>query len=136
MTKDARKICVVTGTRAEYSLLYWLLMRLKQDPQVTLQLVVTGAHLSPEFGSTYKVLEKDGFEISAKVEMLLSSDTRVGTAKSIAQATSGLAETFDRLHPEIIVLCGDRYEMLAAAQAALILGLPIAHIAGGDVGDR
>ena len=127
-----RKICVVTGTRAEYGLLYWLMKEIQADEDLELQIIATGAHLSPEFGLTYKVIESDGFEIDEKVEMLLSSDTAVGITKSLGLATIGFADAYDRLKPDIVVLLGDRYEMLAAAQAALIIGLPIAHIAGGD----
>jgi UDP-N-acetylglucosamine 2-epimerase (non-hydrolysing)/GDP/UDP-N,N'-diacetylbacillosamine 2-epimerase (hydrolysing) len=133
MGNPRSKVCVVTGSRAEYSLLYWLLRRLEADQEIDLQLVVTGAHLAPEFGLTYKIIEADGFAISDKVEMLLASDSRVATAKSLALATAGLADSFSRLQPDLIVLCGDRYEMLAAAQAALVLAIPVAHIAGGDV---
>jgi UDP-N-acetylglucosamine 2-epimerase (non-hydrolysing)/GDP/UDP-N,N'-diacetylbacillosamine 2-epimerase (hydrolysing) len=127
-----RKICVVTGTRAEYGLLYWLMKEIQADEDLELQIIATGAHLSPEFGLTYKVMEADGFEIDEKIEMLLSSDTAVGITKSLGLATIGFADAYDRLKPDIVVLLGDRYEILAAAQAALIIGLPIAHIAGGD----
>ena len=127
-----RKIGVVTGTRAEYGLLYWLMKEIQADEDLELQIIATGAHLSPEFGLTYKVIEEDGFKIDEKVEMLLSSDTAVGITKSLGLATIGFADAYDRLKPDIVVLLGDRYEILAAAQVALIIGLPIAHIAGGD----
>lgn len=127
------KICVVTGTRAEYGLLYWVLKEIQQDPNLELQLIVTGMHLSPEFGLTYKTIEEDGFTIDAKVEMLLSSDTPVGIAKSIGLGVIGFADALSRLNPDIMVLPGDRYEILAAAQAALVARVPVAHIAGGDV---
>jgi len=127
-----RRICVVTGTRAEYGLLLPLLQALKVDPAFELQLIATAAHLSPEFGLTYRIIEEDGFAIDAKVEMLLSSDTPVGIAKSIGLGTIGFADAFDRLRPDLLVLLGDRFEILAAAQAALIARLPIAHIGGGD----
>ncbi|QMV41703.1 UDP-N-acetylglucosamine 2-epimerase [Cohnella cholangitidis] len=127
-----RKICVVTGTRAEYGLLYWLLKELEAEPTVELQLIVSGMHLSPEFGSTYKFIEQDGFIINEKIEMLLSSDTPVGITKSIGLAVLSFAECLDRLKPDILVLAGDRYEILAAAQAALIAQIPIAHLFGGD----
>lgn len=128
-----RKICVVTGSRAEYGLLYWLMKEIQADPDLQLQVVATGMHLSPEFGLTYKVIESDGFTLDAKVEMLLSSDTPVGIAKSMGLGVIGFAEALDRLRPDILVLLGDRYEILAAAQAALVARIPIAHIAGGDV---
>jgi UDP-N-acetylglucosamine 2-epimerase (non-hydrolysing)/GDP/UDP-N,N'-diacetylbacillosamine 2-epimerase (hydrolysing) len=127
-----RKICVVTGTRADYGLLYWLLKEIKNEPALELQIIATGMHLSPEFGSTYKIVEEDGFIIDAKVEMLLSSDTPVGITKSIGLATIGFADALDRLRPDIIVLLGDRFEILAAAQAALAARIPVAHIHGGE----
>lgn len=127
-----RKICVVTGTRAEYGLLYWLLKEIQEDPELELQLVVTGAHLSPEFGLTYRQIENDGFDIVEKVEMLLSSDSPIGVTKSLGLATIGFADALNRLKPDILVLLGDRYEILAAAQAAMIARIPIAHISGGE----
>lgn len=128
-----RKICVVTGTRAEYGLLYWLLKEIQADANLQLQLIVTGMHLSPEFGLTWKTIEEDGFVIDAKVEMLLSSDTPVGIAKSIGLGVIGFADALARLQPDILVVLGDRFEILAAAQAALIAGIPVAHIHGGEV---
>lgn len=127
-----RKICVVTGTRAEYGLLYWLMKIVQADPELELQIIVTGMHLSPEFGLTYKTIENDGFSIDAKVEMLLSSDTPVGIAKSIGLGVIGFADALDRLKPDILVLLGDRFETLAAAQAALVARVPMAHLFGGD----
>jgi UDP-hydrolysing UDP-N-acetyl-D-glucosamine 2-epimerase len=128
----ARRICVVTGTRAEYGLLYWVLEEIARAPALDLGILVTGAHLSPEFGLTYRDIEADGFRIDAKVEMLLSSDSAVGIAKSLALGVAGCAEAFDRMRPDLLLMCGDRYEVLAAAQAALIAKIPVAHIAGGD----
>lgn len=127
-----RKVCVVTGTRAEYGLLYWLMREIKDDPELDLQIIATGMHLSPEFGLTYRVIEEDGFAIDEKVEMLLSSDSPVGITKSLGLGVIGFADALDRLRPNIIVLLGDRYEILAAAQAALIARIPIAHIHGGE----
>lgn len=129
---NKRKICVVTGTRADYGLLYWLMKEIQADKDLELQIIATGAHLSPEFGLTYKAIEKDGFIINEKVEMLLSSDTAIGISKSLGLATIGFADTYDRLKPDMIVLLGDRYEILAAAQSALIARIPVSHIAGGD----
>lgn len=127
-----RKICVVTGTRAEYGLLYWLMKEIQSDEELALQIIATGQHLSPEFGLTYKNIEADGFAINAKVEMLLSSDSPVGIAKSIGLGTAGFADVLDRLKPDIMVLLGDRFEALSAAQAAMVLRIPIAHIHGGE----
>jgi UDP-N-acetylglucosamine 2-epimerase (non-hydrolysing)/GDP/UDP-N,N'-diacetylbacillosamine 2-epimerase (hydrolysing) len=130
---NKRKVCVVTGSRAEYGLLYWVMKEIQADSAFTLQLVVTGMHLSPEFGLTYKLIEADGFNIDAKVETLLSSDTSVGVSKSVGLGVIGFADAFDRLQPDIVVVLGDRFEILAASQAALFAKVPIAHIAGGDI---
>ena len=130
---EKRRICVVTGSRAEYGLLYWLIHDLARDPEVELQLAVTGMHLSPEFGLTYRVIEQDGFRIDARVEMLLSSDTPSGIAKSMGLGVGGFADAFERLQPDLVVVLGDRFEILAATQAALVFNIPVAHIAGGDV---
>jgi UDP-hydrolysing UDP-N-acetyl-D-glucosamine 2-epimerase len=127
------KICVITGTRAEFGLLYWLMKEIQDDPDLELQLIVTGAHLSSEFGLTYKEIEAAKFKIDEKVEILLSSDTAIGITKSVGLATISLAESFSRLNPELIIILGDRYEMLAAAQAAMFAKIPIAHIHGGEV---
>lgn len=127
-----RKVCVVTGTRAEYGLLRWLIKGLQKAKEVDLQLVVTGMHLSPEFGLTYREIEKDGFQVNAKVEMLLSSDTPVGITKSIGLGMIGFADVFEQLQPDLLVLLGDRFEALAAASAAMVARIPIAHIHGGE----
>lgn len=128
-----RTIAVFTGSRAEYGLLYWLLKELKGCRTVTLQLIVSGMHLSKDFGDTWQHIEADGFSIDSKVEMLLSSDTPVGTAKSVGLGTIGLADSLQNLSPDILVILGDRFEALAAAQAAMILGIPIAHLHGGEI---
>lgn len=127
-----RKICVVTGSRAEYGVLYWLLKEIDNDPDLRLQLLVTGSHLSPEYGLTYKIIENDGFNIDEKVEILLSSDTPTGITKTLGIALISLADALNRLRPDMVVLLGDRYEIMAAAQAAMLLGIPIAHISGGE----
>ena len=128
-----RKICVVTGSRAEYGLLYWIIRGITDAESLELQLVVTGMHLSPEFGSTYRQIEDDGFRITRKVEMLLSSDTPSGIAKSMGLGISGFGEIYEALQPDIVLMLGDRFELLAAASAALVATLPIAHIHGGEV---
>jgi len=130
---NKRKICVVTGSRAEYGLLYWVMKEIQDDSDLQLQIVVTGMHLSPEFGLTYQVIETDGFTIDAKVEMLLSSDTNVGVSKSIGLGIIGFADVYERLQSDIIVVLGDRFEILAATQAAFVAGLNVAHISGGEV---
>lgn len=127
-----RRIAVVTGTRAEYGLLYWFMKGLQQDPDFDLQIIVTGAHLSPVHGLTYRSIEQDGFHIDWKVDMLLASGTDSGVTRSLGLATIGFAEALEQLRPDLLILLGDRYEMLAAAQAALIATIPVAHIAGGD----
>lgn len=127
-----RKICIVTSTRADYGLLQGLMAEVRASSAITLQIAVTGMHLSPEFGMTVNQIEIDGFTVDAKVEMLLSSDTAVGIAKSMALATAGFADAFARLQPDILVLLGDRFEILAVAQAALVARIPIAHIHGGE----
>lgn len=128
-----RKICVVTGTRAEYGLLCRLMQEIQSDGRMELQIIATGAHLSPEFGMTYREIENAGFVINEKVEMLLSSDTPVGVTKSMGLALVGFADAFARLMPDIVVVLGDRYEILAAAEAAMVANIPIAHIHGGEI---
>lgn len=127
-----RKICVVTGGRVDYGILYWLLKEMQEDVELKLQIIAAGMHLSPEFGLTYKLIEQDGFLINEKVEMLLSGDTPTAMAKSLGLGTIGFAGALERLAPDLLVLQGDRYEILAAAQAALILKIPCAHIHGGE----
>lgn len=128
-----KKICVVTGTRAEYGLLKPLIEKINNDTCMKLQLVATGMHLSPEFGLTYQEIEQDGFAITERNEMLLSSDTPNGITKSIGLGTIGFADIFTRIKPDIVVILGDRYEVFAAATAAMIHRIPIAHIHGGEL---
>jgi UDP-N-acetyl-D-glucosamine 2-epimerase, UDP-hydrolysing len=127
-----KKVCVLTSTRAEYGLLKPLLMQIAQDEALELNVVATGAHLSPEFGLTYKVIEEDGFAVTEKIEIQLSSDTAVGVSKTMALAMSGFAECFARIKPDMAVVLGDRYEMFAAVAAAAVANVPVAHIAGGE----
>ena len=126
-----RKICVVTGTRAEYGLLYWLMKEIENDLNLQLQLIVTGMHLSPEFGLTYKEIEKE-FKIDKKIEMILSSDTPIGISKSMGLAQISFSEAYEDLKPDIIVVLGDRYEIFSAVSAAMIARIPIAHLHGGE----
>jgi len=126
-----RKVCVVTGTRAEYGLLYWLMKEIQADNTLELQIIVTGMHLSPEFGLTYKEIENN-FKIDKKVEMLLSSDTAIGISKSMGLAQISFAERYEELQPDIVVVLGDRYEIFSAVSAAMIARIPIAHLHGGE----
>jgi len=129
---NKRKICVVTGTRAEYGLLYWLMKAIESDNSLELQLIVTGMHLSPEFGLTYKEIEKD-FQIDKKIEMLLSSDTAVGVSKAMGLAQISFSEAFMELQPDVVVVLGDRYEIFSAVSSAMIARIPIAHVHGGEL---
>jgi GDP/UDP-N,N'-diacetylbacillosamine 2-epimerase (hydrolysing) len=127
-----RKICIITGTRAEYGLLRWVMQGIKDDPELTLQVIVTGMHLSPEFGLTYHAIEQEGFHIDRKVEMLTSSDTPVGIAKSMGLGLIGFADALNELHPDLIVVLGDRFEIFSAVAAALVARIPVAHLHGGE----
>ena len=127
-----RKICVITGTRAEYGLLRWVMQGIKDDPELTLQVIATGMHLSPEFGLTYREIESDGFQIDRKVEMLTSSDTPVGIAKSMGLGMIGFADVIKELQPDLMVVLGDRFEVFSAVSAALIARVPVAHLHGGE----
>ncbi len=127
-----RKICVFTGTRAEYGLLRWLMTAIQTDPDLHLQVIVTGMHLSPEYGYTYQEIEKDGFHVDKKAEMLLSADSARAVCKSTGLAMISFADALDDLLPDMVVVLGDRFEMLAAASAALLSRIPIGHIHGGE----
>jgi GDP/UDP-N,N'-diacetylbacillosamine 2-epimerase (hydrolysing) len=128
----SRKVCVVTGTRAEFGLLRWLMQEVRESATLELQVIATGMHLSPEFGLTFREIEEAGFRIDAKVEMLVSADTSTSVTKSMGMGLIGFADVYDRLSPDIVVLLGDRFEIFAAAAAAMIAGIPIAHLHGGE----
>lgn len=130
-----RTIAVVTSSRADYSHLYWPLRALAEHPDVELRLIVMGAHLSPEFGSTVAEIERDGFAVDGRVECLLSSDTDVGMAKTIGLATLSLADLLGTMRPDLLLLIADRHEMLAPASVALALRIPVAHIEGGEISE-
>lgn len=127
-----RKICVVTGTRAEFGLLFWILKELQNDKNVHLQIIATGMHLSPEFGLTYKEIENQGFKITKKIEILLSSDSPIGISKSMGLTNISISEVFDELKPDICLILGDRFEVFSVATAAMVSRIPIAHIHGGE----
>ena len=128
-----KNVCVITGTRADYGLLYWTLKALKEEETINLQLCATGMHLSPEFGLTYQQIEKDGFSIDYKVETLISGDTGSAIAKSIGLGVIGFADAFQQLSPDLILVLGDRYEILAAVIAAMSARIPVAHCHGGEL---
>ncbi|OFZ51895.1 MAG: UDP-N-acetyl-D-glucosamine 2-epimerase, UDP-hydrolysing [Bdellovibrionales bacterium RIFOXYB1_FULL_37_110] len=127
-----KKICVVTGSRADYGLLYWTMKEIQKHKKMQLQIVATGTHFSPEFGLTYKAILKDGFKIDEKFECVLSADTPSAITKSFAMASIGFSNAFEKLKPSAIMVLGDRYEALAAATSALIHRIPIIHLHGGE----
>jgi len=128
-----RKVCVVTGSRAEYGLLKPLLAEIKNDGEMELQLIVTGMHLSSEFGLTFRDAEKDGFLIKEKIDILLDSDTPVGIARSMGLALKSFAEGYERLQPDCVVVLGDRFELFGVVAAALVSRIPVVHIHGGEL---
>ena len=127
-----KKICVITGSRAEYGLLYWLINEIKSDQDLDLKLIVTGMHLSAKFGLTYVEIENE-FKIEKKIDIKLSSDTCIGVANSMSIAQKLFLKTFLEIEPDIVVVLGDRYEIFSAAIAAMITKIPIAHIHGGEI---
>src|SRR5579862_4672989 len=130
-----KTIAVITTSRADYSHLYWPLKDLQAHPDVDLQVIALASHLSPEFGSTVREIEADGFPIAAKLECLLSSDTDIGMAKSIGLGVLSLADTLGQIRPDLLLLIADRYEMLAPASVGLAMRIPIAHIEGGEISE-
>lgn len=128
-----RKICVVTGSRAEYGLLRWVMDGIRKSPDLQLQIVATGMHLSPEFGLTFREIEEHGFIIDRKIEMLLSSDSPVGLAKSMGLGLIGFGDAFSQLQPDMLLVLGDRFEIFSAVAAALVARIPVAHINGGEL---
>ena len=127
-----RSICVITGTRAEYGLLYWVMKAIESEPNLQLQLIVTGMHLSPEFGLTVNEIIKDGFKINKRIEMILSGDTPSDISKSVGVGFFGFADAYKDLNPDLIILLGDRYELIPAAYTANIFRIPVCHIHGGE----
>jgi UDP-N-acetylglucosamine 2-epimerase (non-hydrolysing) len=133
MSIPKRRIAVFTGTRADYGLLYYVLRAIQSDHELELQLIVSGSHLSPEYGYTVRQIEQDGFEIAARIDMLLSADSAVATVKSMGLGLIGFADALQRLQPDLLLLLGDRYEALAVAQAALLMHIPLFHLHGGEL---
>ena len=129
---NKRKICVITTSRAEYGLLYWLMKEIQNDSDLKLQLIAAGMHIEAKFGSTYKIIERDRFKIDEKINMSMADDTELGIVKSIGLGCTGFASAFQKLKPDIIVLLGDRFELISAFTAALVMKIPIAHIGGGE----
>jgi len=127
-----RKICVITGTRAEYGLLYWLMKEIDADKGLQLQIIATGMHLSPEFGNTYQQIESDGFTINKKVDIELTSDSEIGISRSMGLGMIGFANALDSLKPDLCVVLGDRFEIFSAVSAAMIAKIPVVHLHGGE----
>ncbi len=127
-----RKVCVITGTRAEYGNLRWVMEGIRNTPGLELQVIATGMHLSPEFGLTYRDIERDGFLIDRKVEMLLSSDTSAGLAKSMGMGMIGIGAALYEIKPDVVLVIGDRFEMFSAVAAAMVARIPVAHLHGGE----
>jgi GDP/UDP-N,N'-diacetylbacillosamine 2-epimerase (hydrolysing) len=130
-----RKICVLTGSRADYGLLRWPMEEIRTCPDLTLQLIATGMHLSPEFGLTYREIEADGFRIDRKLEILLSSDSGAGIAKSMGLALISFADALQQLQPDVLLVLGDRFEIFAAVAAAMVARVPVAHLHGGEASE-
>lgn len=128
-----KKVCIVTGTRAEYGILRPLIEKLDKESSIELQIIATGMHLSPEFGLTYKNIEQDGYNITEKIEILLSSDSSVGVSKSMGLALISFAECYQRIKPDLLIMLGDRYETFSAMAAATVAKIPVAHIHGGEI---
>ena len=131
----SRRICVITGARSDYGLLRWVIQGIQDDPDLSLQIIATGMHLAPEFGLTYRDIERDGFLLDRKVEMLVSADTPEGIAKSMGLGLIGFGDALSQLRPDLIVVLGDRFEIFAAVAAALIARIPVAHLHGGETSE-
>ena len=127
-----KTICIITGSRAEYGLLKWIINGVKESPNLDLKLIVTGMHLSSNFGSTYKEIKEDGYQIDQKIDILLNSDTPIGISKSIGLGLISFSETLERIAPDLVLVLGDRYEILSIAISAMVAKIPIAHISGGE----
>ena len=131
----SRKICVLTGTRAEYGLLRWIMEDIESTEDLELQVIATCMHLSPEFGLTYRDIESDGFTIHRKVEMLLSADTPSGIAKSMGLGMIGFSDALEELAPDLLLVLGDRFEIMSCVAAAMVARVPVAHLQGGELSE-
>ena len=127
-----KTICIVTGSRADYGLLYWLMKEIDADKDLELQIIVTGMHLSKEFGNTYLQIKKDGFTINKKVDISLSSDTELAISKSMGIGMIGFADALNELQPDLLVVLGDRFEIFSVVSSAMIAKIPVAHLHGGE----
>ena len=128
-----KKVCIITAARSEYGLLKWVIDGVYNDPELELQLVVTGAHLSEDHGNTVRFIEEDGYPIAARVDMYLASDNRRDIVRSMGYCSTGMSDVLEQLQPDVVVVLGDRYELLPIVSAALVMGIPVAHLSGGDV---
>ena len=133
LSHSPRKICVVSGTRADYGLLFWLLKEIQTDRDLDLQIIATGTHLDPAFGNTVNEFKKDGFTVSHEIPVNVSSSDPCDVARAMGQVTIGMSDALTKLKPDIVVVLGDRYEILAAAQASMVFQIPIAHLHGGEL---
>ena len=131
--RTVKKVCIITAARSEYGLLKWVIDGVHHDNELELQLVVTGAHLSDEHGKTIQFIEEDGYPITARVDMQLASDSRKDIVRSMGYCSTGMADVLSDLQPDVVVVLGDRYELLPIVSASLVMGIPVAHISGGDV---
>ena len=128
-----KKVCIITAARSEYGLLKWVIDGVYHDNELQLQLVVTGAHLSKKHGYTVQFIEEDGYPITARVDMQLNSEDKTDIIRSMGHCSIGMSDTLANLNPDLVVVLGDRYELLPIVSAALVMGIPVAHISGGDV---
>jgi UDP-N-acetylglucosamine 2-epimerase (non-hydrolysing) len=133
MNKNLKKVCVVTAARSEYGLLRWVIDELESADDIQLQLIATGSHLSADFGMTYHFIEEDGYIIDEKVDMELQTEDIYSIPRSMGLCAARIAEAYRRLQPDLIVVLGDRYELLPICSTALVMNIPIAHISGGDI---
>jgi UDP-hydrolysing UDP-N-acetyl-D-glucosamine 2-epimerase len=133
MNNKKKKICVVTTARSDYGLLYWLMKEIERDRQLRLQLIVSGMHLEPEFGNTYSIIGRDGFKINKKIPLSMKGDDAIGASRSLSKGFLGFAKAYSDLKPDLVVVLGDRYELIPPVATAILSNIPVAHIHGGEV---